>query len=180
MQRRRFVIGILVLVACGLASYGGWRYSRQSEAAKWRPLLIKRMGGESAYRCVAEPDVVTAQRMKQTNPDPVLQPRLAYEPIRDAFEVSPDIQSRLSELLTDPLSYNWEQVAKGCRPNYGIKLTFVRGQQKVEFWVCLSCAAIYVAHGDHAGMIHFDPVENEVIELALRLFPGDSEIEACR
>ena len=100
--------------------------------------------------------------------------------------ITPDAAwvGELRAILASSDSYGWDY-AKGCMPMPGVGIRFVRGDQRVDIWLCYSCTelgmGLYAAGGTEpvaTASEDFDEVSGAMIALAKRVFFGDAAIQA--
>ncbi|MBA4107111.1 MAG: hypothetical protein C0485_15310 [Pirellula sp.] len=75
-------------------------------------------------------------------------------------------------------TYSWGS-AKACGyPVYGVKLSFFRGNDRVDVFFCFQCAHLTVTRdGTNLGAGDFSEAERPFIDAAKTLFADDAEIQ---
>jgi hypothetical protein len=180
--------GRLVLMLLGLA--GGivatalllnWRREQyEVQLQKLETRFGQGKGDPNGLDLIHEATTVYAQRMRQKRHHENQDPRPSYDPEGGSVAVDAAISAQLKALLTAPESYEWDSV-KGCATDFGIKLTFVRDDDRIDIWLCLTCAIMFIVRTDgSASGANFDPSEDEMIAIVKRLFPNDPQIAESR
>jgi hypothetical protein len=96
-----------------------------------------------------------------------------------AIPVPRQMSSRLAATLLAPDSYRWDS-AVACIPNYGLRVTFYRGNERVDVLVCLECGVLQVYRNEqHVGGSVFD-AHNALAKAAMDIFTQDPEAQKLR
>jgi hypothetical protein len=170
-MRRRYLI-----LAFALAPFlvgAGWY-------AQFRFAVRQVFGGGANLAIVARPERVEAYRV---GPLPEGVDRDAamlsdYLVVAGPIELPKEIAGEASAALVSPGTYMWD-AAKACVPVYGVKLSFIRGSERVDVLVCYECLILRVGRdGQAVGGGNFDYGEAALIKAAKAAFPGDAEIQA--
>ena len=66
-----------------------------------------------------------------------------YETTAGPIDVADAAASQLRTLLLDPSAYDWES-AKGCIPDYGIRIQFQHETDEVDVLLCFACEILTV------------------------------------
>jgi hypothetical protein len=143
-------------------------------------------GGEGGLAIVSHPSKVEACRL---GPLPVrevggLQTRTTkpadYPILSGPVTVPTKIATELSSAFTSGDAYGWDY-AKGCKPTYGVRLSFYRGGDQVDVLLCLNCKILIVARdGEFVGGEDFDPIWPIVVEAVTTIFPQDPAIQSLK
>ncbi len=186
MKRKTIAIACGVLVAALLAAFWMKRHDPspiQNLATTPNPVpsqdarLVELFGGEEGLKTVAYPTKVEAYRLK---PDPQKQPR-EYAVTVGPVPLSKDLATKVSRDLVTSSSYWWE-MGKPCKPRYGLRLSFHRGQDQVDVFLCYECMELLVARNGKmtSGLGQaksFDFMNGRLVLAAKTLFPDDPEIQ---
>ena len=80
-------------------------------------------------------------------------------------------------MLLNRATYSWDS-AKSCKPNYGVRIQFNSGDDRVDVLLCFECRILAVYHNDKSGGGEdFDNANPALIAVVKRLFPDDREIQ---
>jgi len=106
---------------------------------------------------------------------------LDYEVVSGATVASDEMAQRLKSTLLSPDTYLWD-IAKACGyPVYGVKASFIRGDDRVDVYFCFGCSMLAVVRGQTVYIAEdFDNGERVFVESVKALFPDDVEIQAIR
>ena len=137
-----------------------------------RHFVQELIGGKSSYQTVASPDRIEASLLNQFSDEGT--ERLS--PRSKPFAVPTAQATRLSALLVDFDSYAWT-LQKMCSLDYGVKLTFIRKEQRIDVLLCLECDWLsFRADGREKGE-NFDFVHDDLARIVKELFPRDERIQ---
>jgi len=101
-----------------------------------------------------------------------------YETTAGPINVAEASASQLRSLLLDPTVYDWES-AKGCEPDYGVRIQFQHGTDEVDVLLCFACDILTVYHnGKAVGGEDFDEISSQLVAIAKDLFPDDEAIQS--
>lgn len=95
--------------------------------------------------------------------------------------VPEEMARELATSLLSPDTYSWG-TAKACGyPVYGVKLSFFRGNDRVDVFFCFQCGDLAVTRdGKRFGGGDFSQMTRPFVQAAKALFPDDAEIQAIR
>jgi hypothetical protein len=178
--RRRwaqFSLGILFIAVTLACVWLGVKTHLKRMEARRRLTIV--FGSMEAATVVARPEKVTAYRVG-TNPPW----RSDTTPGIDDFPlttgpvgVPAEFASNISAALVDPDSYGWNY-AKPCIPQYGVRLVFDRGGDRVDVLLCFECDILAVAYnGTFTGGEDFDPVRPVFVRAVKAVFTNDRVIQ---
>jgi hypothetical protein len=139
-------------------------------------------GSRRSLEIVQRPERVEASRLKADFEEPLETKKdLAnYPTIGMAIDVPTDIASRVGAKLSARESYLWN-AAKACIPQYGVRMSFFRGNERVDVLFCFECDILVVFHnGRLTGGGSFDYAHNALLDDVKRLFPDDAAIQALK
>lgn len=138
--------------------------------------VVELFGGEQAVEIIQNAETVNAYRQP---PKSYHQRSLSdYEVLSGPVPVSEAERKELLNALLANDSYMWE-VAKGCEPDYGVRVEFSKGDEKVDVLFCFGCSQLQVyRNGKSISGEEFDPIEEKLTEIAKRIFPDDKAIQA--
>lgn len=101
-----------------------------------------------------------------------------YETTAGPIDVADASASQLRTLLLDPSVYDWAS-AKGCEPDYGIRIQFQHDTDEVDVLLCFACDILAVYHnGMFVGGEDFDEIRSQLVAIAKDLFPDDEAIQS--
>ena len=169
-----------VIAAVSLFVSSVFWVKRHEPAPSQDARLVELFGGEEGLKTVTHPTKVEAYRLK---PDPHQQPG-DYAVSGGPEPVPKDLATEVSRALVNSSSYWWE-MAKPCEPQYGIRLSFYRGQDQVDVFLCYECLELLVARNGKmtSGLGQaqsFDFMNGRLVLAAKTLFPDDPEIQKLR
>jgi hypothetical protein len=162
------------LIGCAIImSWMGWNETGAQKK------LREAFGGESHLQCVRNASRVYATRLGVSSAVEVPQRLEDFVAIAEPIEVSHELSKRFQSLLTSSSSYYWGNEKSSCAPLYGYRLRFVCDDTSLEALISLRCGVVeFVADGKRVGGGSlYRPIEAEVKQLSIELFPGDREIE---
>jgi hypothetical protein len=105
-----------------------------------------------------------------------------YKLVGDWEPVPPKVASAIVALVLDPKSYQIfdqkQRVARGCFPVYFARMEFQAGEERVDLYFCLGCAALAVySQGEHAGGMDIAGITTELAKEFVQLFPDDDSLQ---
>jgi hypothetical protein len=87
----------------------------------------------------------------------------------------------LAESLLSPSTYRWWGMKECGYPVYGVKLSFFRGNDRVDVFFCFQCGDLAVTRdGKTFGAGDFYEMKRPFVKAVKKLFPNDAEIQAIR
>ena len=134
--------------------------------------VSKLFGGSAAYETIRSPDYVEAWLLNSAT-DQREQGKLAERV--GPKKLGGHAAKLFSDALLDFNSYAWTEM-KLCSPDFGLRLRFTRGNDKVEFIFCYDCDILEVTHNGHLQQENFDFVHNKLVKAAQNAFPWDGVI----
>ena len=94
------------------------------------------------------------------------------------FAIAAMEATALRMLLFDEKTYGWDY-AKGCMPHYGVRIQFVKDNQRVDVLFCFDCDILTVYYnGKVIGGEDFDDARPRLVELMKKIFPNDDVIQS--
>ena len=103
-----------------------------------------------------------------------------YEIASGPVVVPADAVSTLRSILLDTSTYGWDS-AKGCMPNYGVRIQFKSGSEEVDVLLCFECDILAVYYnGAPMGGEDFDNARGEILSAIRTLFPDDADIQTLK
>jgi hypothetical protein len=142
-----------------------------------RPSRVEKLFGGKGLAVVTHPDRIEAFRL-----DPIDGPT-DISPVNFPVKIGPvEVPGELSSALTSAFaserSYDWDNPV-GCMPRFAVRLSFYRGQDRVDVLLCMNCCILLVEHdGVETGMGQFDPIRAVIADAVKSLFPGDPVIQS--
>lgn len=133
-------------------------------------------GNEQAMATVKNATSVKAYRLP---PGSYFQESLKdYKIVAGSVDVSDNIVSQLRKILLDASIYGWE-FAKGCEPDYGVRIQFSDNDNTVDVLFCFECDILAVYHnGKVVGGEDFDNARSRLVAIVQKLFPDDEAIQS--
>ncbi|QDT72612.1 hypothetical protein I41_17940 [Lacipirellula limnantheis] len=171
----RRLLTIVVAIAVGVALY---------QAAFGPPSMSRLFGGAENLAIVRESTRVEAYRLV---PPPGSRPNeddlspFDFNVVAGPVVVPAEMANDLATTLLSPNTYDWD-AAKACGyPVYGVKLSFFRGNDRVDVFFCFQCADLAVTRdGEKFGIGDFSPQERPFVAAVKQLFSDDAGIQAIR
>jgi hypothetical protein len=135
------------------------------------------LGGDAVVAIIAKPDKVEVYRLKdQTHKEKPSE----YESSSGPLDVDVMTAQDLSAVVTAFDTYE-RNAAKGCKPIYGVRTTFIQGKQQVDVVYCFACDILTVyLNGKAVGHGEFDPGHKQLVRLAQRMLPKYDEIKMLK
>jgi len=94
---------------------------------------------------------------------------------------SQDLRPRISQILTDPATYDGEFSGSGCTPIWGIRLRFFSQKGTADVLLCLNCdVAGYMLDGKYLQNRDFDPGRPAIVKFLKQVFPDDKLIQSLK
>ncbi len=88
--------------------------------------------------------------------------------------------SKLRAVLLDESTYGWDY-AKGCIPDYGVRIQFQHKTDNVDILLCFECDILLVYHnGKVVGGEDFDDGRAQFVAIVKTLFPDDQAIQSLK
>jgi hypothetical protein len=173
MHRRQFLdrivagTGGILLTGC----------SQSSPNADRSAEVEKRFGGKDSAKLLTNHDKVEAFRLVDSEGRETID---EYETVGDPVVVPAESAAKLGKLLSADDSYLWD-VAVGCKPDYGVRIKFTRGDNALDVLFCFKCGmlATYVDGNRVSGAI-FDPIHADLVKFMKSLFPKDEVIQKLK
>ena len=138
--------------------------------------LTEVFGRPQAIDTVKNASSVKASRLR--SPSDHHESLADYATIGDPVDVSEMAASRLRDLLLDRTAYEWDS-AKGCIPDYGVRIQFQHEGDEMDVLLCFECDVLAVYHnGQDAGGEDFDDIKSQLAAVVKELFPDDAAIQA--
>lgn len=138
--------------------------------------LTSLFGSADAIDTVRNASSVTAYRLKS----PATDHRLLsdYEMTAGPISVSDASTAELRAMLLDSSLYRWD-TAKGCEPDFGVRIRFQRGNDAVDVLFCFDCDILGVYdNGVAVGGEDFDDFRNRLLVIVKDMFPDDEAIQS--
>lgn len=171
----RRLLTIVVVIAVGVALY---------EAAFGPPSMSRLFGSAESLAIVREATRVEAYRLAPpngVNRVHVDTSPLEYRTTAGPVIVKSELAEALQETLLSPQTYRWRVVKECGYPVYGVKLSFFRGSERVDVYLCLKCSVLAVVRDEQVvGIADFDYGERVFFDAVKKLIPQDAEIQAIR
>ncbi len=172
LARIVFCLAISLFLACSAEPV----HEEPAQAPVLSTNVVQLFGGAKAVEIIQSPDTVNAYRQPpESYPQRLLSDfKILSGPIAVAEAERKNLQSVL--LAND--SYLWD-VAKGCEPDYGVRIEFSKGDDKLDVLFCFGCSQLQIyRNGESLAGEEFDPIEKKLTEIAKRIFPDDEVIQS--
>ena len=154
---------LLLAVGCSSSAISSTATGEGRASARVQKLI----GGEAALATIRNPDKIEAFRhAEKSYPRPLEE----YEVVKGPVEVSPQLGRQLAELLSADNSYLWD-LAKGCEPDYGVRIRFTRGDQQVNVLFCFGCDILEFLPGGKSE--DFDSIRPQLVKIVKQIFPEE-------
>lgn len=86
-------------------------------------------------------------------------------------------RTQFVDLLLSKRSYLFD-VAKGCEPDYGVRIEFLSGEDRVDVLLCFGCSQLQIyRNGQSLAGGPFDPAAKDLTEFVKEIFPDDELIQ---
>lgn len=134
--------------------------------------IVREATRVEAYRVVPPP----GSRPMEDNTSP-----LDFKVVGGPTPVPAEMAKELATTLLSPDTYSWG-AAKACGyPVYGVKLSFFRGNDRVDVFFCFQCGDLAVTRDGHKFAVgDFYHARRSMAQAVKKLFPDDAEIQAIR
>lgn len=100
-----------------------------------------------------------------------------YEVLSEAVPVPTTMAAKIVNLLITLKTFVGDPKVS-CIPLYGVRLVFLRDDDRVDVFLCFECQLLLVAHnGVVTGGEGFGEIHGELLRAAKALFPKDREIQ---
>jgi len=144
-------------------------------------------GNKDNYSMIFEADKATVYRIHSPkdseNPE---RPDLhragkVYEyTVGESSSLSGDTMEKFRELITNPRIDDPDS-AKGCIPNYGIRVRYQKGDNTIDINLCFECDMMVASDGKKViGSSDFDSIHANLVSLIKPLFPQDKIIQKLK
>src|SRR5262249_4775447 len=138
------------------------------------PHRVEAFYGSTTLKLLREPDRVEAFRLKENPPPNAYTSPQSLIEVEGPIAVDPASARELSRILTDNQSYGWDYY-KGCLPEPGVKLRFVRRTAHTDVYFCFRCGTLMGADTSNPwAMANFDPASMKLAAVIKRIFPKTS------
>ena len=102
-----------------------------------------------------------------------------YQKGGEPVNVPKALAERLSSRLLSFTSYEYDpEGEKACIPMPGFALSFIRGNQTVDVFLCFECDMLNVESGAFKSWGDFDPAHNDLLQSIKLIFPRDSRVQS--
>ena len=140
------------------------------------PAVVEILGGKTAVDVLQNAETVqgSLQPAESYHEDDVSKYGTRLGPI----ELSAKQREQLTTLLLSRTSY-LIGVGKGCEPDYGVRVTFRKGERTVDVLFCFGCEQLqtYVNGKSTSGGL-FDPSTKDFLNVVQQIFPDDEAIQS--
>ena len=138
--------------------------------------VVELLGGQDVVAVINNAEIVSGYLLPQKSyhQESVENYKMRLGPI----ELTASQKTKLSKLILSKESYIFD-VAKGCAPDYGVRIEFQKGENHVDLLFCFGCSQVQVyKNGKSLSGGEFDPVEKQLAELMKEIFPEDELIQS--
>jgi hypothetical protein len=134
------------------------------------------MGGSAGVSVLRNADRVEAYRIGPTGTGGYLDAPIIKGPVA----VSNSVARTIRRVLEDQKSYLWS-AQKACKPMPGVRLDFIRGNERLSVLVCFECDFLfYYLNGKQVGAKDCDGAGPALVRAACSIFPDDPVIQSFR
>jgi hypothetical protein len=137
-------------------------------------------GGPAGISILRDPQRVEAYRIGQLANENNWQNAglFDYPILSGPVPVSQPDAETLTHTLQDRSSYYWN-ARKGCIVRPGVRLDFVRGDDRLSLLLCFECDLLQTyLNGKRVGSADFDYARPTLVQVAHSLFPNDPQIQS--
>lgn len=181
-KRRSIIVAAILLLVVGAGGAWWWEQSRRYYANRL-PDVAEKFGGDEGLDVIKNPTKVEAFRITPRSADidwrdavPDDHPVTAGPVPLSAADVE-----KVSAALVSPRSYYWGDKKKACKPVYGVKLSFFRGEDRIDVMLCFACRMLWLArNGVTTGGGNFDAIQPVLARAVKAAFPDDPLIQAIK
>lgn len=175
MRERVLTIAAALVTVATLA----FAVQRQVERAASVTKAQRLFGGPRGVETLLHPEQVVAFRLGRPPGNQGGSVGIKAYPVTvGPVDVPPDAAQALAKLLLDDRSYSWDTM-KSCTPEYGVRTTFIQGDEEIEVNFCFECGRALVRRDGQTIRVHdFDPSAQQLTALIRPLFPDDPQIQA--
>jgi hypothetical protein len=170
------LFGVVVVMAVVAATAGAkWFLMARAPATPApTPELLKLYGGRNGFAVIQKPDRIEAFRVSD--------PKRSNEPIvtEGPVAVTATVAQELVSVLSSHQAYGWDY-AKGCVPEWGVRLAFYRGTDRVDILLCFQCDLLMVSlNGTETtrDVEDFDPIRPNLVRAIKQIFPNDPALQS--
>lgn len=140
--------------------------------------LERVLGGPKALEAIRRPEIVEACRLATAAPSQLETRKLSDFPTQgNVVSVPPGIASAIGECLVNPDLYRWHMLVT-CIPDYGVRVTFFRGTDRVDVLFCFECNLVLTFWNERQVQgAYFPGARSSVLAKIKELFPDDQAIQ---
>lgn len=165
---------LLVLLTFALALVLGLAWQRRQPKDRLTDAVL--VGGSNGYAALHYPDRVLAYRID--HPGDVRGFRNDFPVTAGPISVPPALCNEFRAALKSRELLG----TKGCSPDYGVQIDFVKGRHTLRLGICLHCASIAAfLDGKRCESLHdnryLDFDQAQVTKVVKGLFPNDPAIQ---
>ena len=140
--------------------------------------LSKVFGSSVAIDTIKSADSVKAYRLP--SPSEYRASLSGYKMSAGPIDVPDDQIAKLHAVLLDKSTYGWDY-AKGCIPDYGVRIQFQHDSHEVDVLLCFECDILSVYHnGKAVGGEDFDDGRPQLVKIVKTVFPDDQVIQSLK
>jgi hypothetical protein len=163
------LFGAVMVVAVMTATAGAkWFLMARSPAT---PELLKLYGGRKGFAVLQKPDRIEAFRL--SHPRGSNEPSVTEGPVA----VTGSVAQELVSLLSAHDAYGWN-TWPGCIPDWGVRLSFYRGADRIDVLLCFQCNLLSVSlNGTKIGDGYFGPMRPHLVRAIKEIFPNDQALQ---
>ncbi|WP_254508349.1 hypothetical protein [Anatilimnocola floriformis] len=174
---REFLLAMLVAVLVVIVARAWQR--RSAADTKGLADVPELIGGSLGYEAFQKSDQVLAYRI--SHPEDVRSITQDFPVIAGRVAVPAEVRD---EFRTSVLPRRFLGVT-GCAPEYAVRIDFVKGEHTLRFLICLHCNSIVaLLDGQECtarpDKLRLDFNEEQMIEVAKKLFPNDQRIQELK
>lgn len=170
LNKRYFCTLLLILAGCS-SSKTEESHPKQGVSKN----VVELLGGQDVVDVINNAEVVSGYLLPQKSyhQESVEDYTMRLGPIE-----LPEVQkSKLTKILLSKESYLYD-IAKGCAPDYGVRIEFQKGENRVDLLFCFGCSQVQAyKNGKSLSGGEFDPVEKQLAEIMKEIFPDDEAIQ---
>jgi hypothetical protein len=173
-------VACTAVLLIGVTTYSIWiQHSLPGDFKSGKQDISYIFNGESGTEIVRHPDKVEAYRIDEFHSSPTKNRIENYQVLSGPVRVPSALASELATAILSSESYIWEDLALSCTPRYGVCLSYFRGNNRVDIFICFECTVLLVSRdGNISGGKGFDPMQPTLVRAVKTLFPSDQVIQA--
>lgn len=150
----------------------GWLLSRQVNDAEH----TRQLGGELVRAALRNPERAEAVLLKPASEYPTGEPH-DFVAASDPQFIDSAVAADIGQILNTRSLFPAPAGAKACIPNYGVRLSFYSGNDRVDIYLCFECAILVIELNDKSPIgLNFDYAYHRLITAVCKIFPDNDRL----